>query len=183
MILDSAFVFGFYLNFCSEKRQTVLQAKSFYICLCIVLIYRASRVLVLYTSQRGYSLRVACFFYKRKVGITAICLGLQNALNISDNRSIYNYYAVIIYSGLQLRNFGWGWNRAKEYCVMMINSDKWFNHYTQKKRSKWALYAKMIYHRLLLVSNFACLCGMLKLLIIRTLRICGSNKAQIFDKQ
>ena len=27
-IIDSAFVFGFYLNFCSEKRQTVLQAKS-----------------------------------------------------------------------------------------------------------------------------------------------------------
>ena len=43
MILDFAFVFGFYLNFCSEKRQTVLQAKSFYICLFIVLIYRASR--------------------------------------------------------------------------------------------------------------------------------------------
>ena len=34
---------------------------------------------------------VACFFYKRKVGIAAICLGLQNALNISDNSSIYNY--------------------------------------------------------------------------------------------
>ena len=83
--------------------------------------------------------RVACFFYKRKVGIAAICLGLQNALNISDNRSIYNYYAVIIYSGLQLRNFGWGWNRAKKYCVTMINSDKWFYHQEQKKRSKWAL--------------------------------------------
>ena len=37
-------------------------------------------------------MRIACFFYKRKVGIAAICLGLQNALNISDNRSIYNYY-------------------------------------------------------------------------------------------
>ena len=35
--------------------------------------------------------RVACFFYKRKVGIAAICLGLQIALNISDNSSIYNY--------------------------------------------------------------------------------------------
>ena len=35
---------------------------------------------------------VALFFYKRKVGIAAICLGLQNALNISDNSSIYNYY-------------------------------------------------------------------------------------------
>ena len=37
-------------------------------------------------------IEVACFFYKRKVGIAAICLGLQNALNISDNSSIYNYY-------------------------------------------------------------------------------------------
>ena len=36
--------------------------------------------------------RVACFFYKRKIRIAAICLGLQNALNISDNSSIYNYY-------------------------------------------------------------------------------------------
>ena len=35
---------------------------------------------------------VACFFYKRKIRIAAICLGLQNALNISDNSSIYNYY-------------------------------------------------------------------------------------------
>ena len=38
-----------------------------------------------------------CFFYKRKIRIAAICLGLQNALNISDNSSICNYYAVIIY--------------------------------------------------------------------------------------
>ena len=65
-ILDFAFVFGFYLNFCSEKRQTVLQAKSFYICLCIVLIYRASRVFVLYTSQRGYSKGSPAFFIKEK---------------------------------------------------------------------------------------------------------------------
>ena len=32
------------------------------------------------------------FFYKRTIRIAAICLGLQNALNISDNISIYNYY-------------------------------------------------------------------------------------------
>ena len=32
------------------------------------------------------------YFYKRKIRIAAICLGLQNALNISDNSSIYNYY-------------------------------------------------------------------------------------------
>ena len=36
--------------------------------------------------------KVAYFFYKRKIRIAAICLGLQNALNISVNRSIYNYY-------------------------------------------------------------------------------------------
>ena len=35
---------------------------------------------------------VVCFFYKRKIRIAAICLVLQNALNISDNSSIYNYY-------------------------------------------------------------------------------------------
>ena len=32
------------------------------------------------------------YFYKRKIRIAAICLVLQNALNISDNSSIYNYY-------------------------------------------------------------------------------------------
>ena len=33
----------------------------------------------------------APYFYKRKIRIAVICLGLQNALNISDNSSIYNY--------------------------------------------------------------------------------------------
>ena len=32
------------------------------------------------------------YFYKRKIRIAVIYLGLQNALNISDNSSIYNYY-------------------------------------------------------------------------------------------
>ena len=31
-------------------------------------------------------------FIKRTIRIAAICLGLQNALNISDKSSIYNYY-------------------------------------------------------------------------------------------
>ena len=42
--------------------------------------------------KRIVLIRSPAFFYKRKVGIAAICLGLQNALNISDNSSIYNYY-------------------------------------------------------------------------------------------
>ena len=55
-------------------------------------------------------------------------------------------------------NFGWGWNRAKEYCVTMINSNKRFYHQEQKKHSKRALCDKMFYHRLSLVCNFTCRC-------------------------
>ena len=36
--------------------------------------------------------RITCSKKRRKIRIAAICLGLQNALNISDNSSVYNYY-------------------------------------------------------------------------------------------
>ena len=50
-----------------------------------------TRVCAVHFSKR-IVLSVVCFFYKRKIRIAAICLGLQNALNTSDNSSIYNYY-------------------------------------------------------------------------------------------
>ena len=48
--------------------------------------------LAIYFWKRDILKRATHFFYKGICWITAICLGLQNALNISDNSSIYNYY-------------------------------------------------------------------------------------------
>ena len=71
-------------QFCTQNRFTSIWL--------IALMECALHTNPLYTFQRGQSQKVVCFFYKRKIRIAAICLGLQNALNISDNRSIYNYY-------------------------------------------------------------------------------------------
>ena len=71
-------------RFCLQNRFTLICVSCWcvecYKCLCC-------------TFPKEDSPTVATLiFYKRKVGIAAICLGLQNALNISDNSSIYNYY-------------------------------------------------------------------------------------------
>ena len=71
-------------QFCTQNRFTSIWL--------IALMECALHTNPLYTFQRGQSDGVVCFFYKRKIRIAAICLGLQNALNISDNSSIYNYY-------------------------------------------------------------------------------------------
>ena len=42
--------------------------------------------------KEGHPKWATLIFIKRTIRIATICLGLQNALNISDNRSIYNYY-------------------------------------------------------------------------------------------
>ena len=71
-------------QFCTQNRFT-------FVCvLCWDIGYHEYFCLTLLKEDGPYG--SYAFFYKRKIRIAAICLGLQNALNISDNRSIYNYY-------------------------------------------------------------------------------------------
>ena len=76
-------------RFCLQNRFTLICVSYWYIehheCFCCTL------------PKEDSPFWATLIFIKRTIRIAAICFGLQNALNISDNRSIYNYYAVIIY--------------------------------------------------------------------------------------
>ena len=71
-------------QFCTQNRFTFIYVSNWYIehykYFCCTLL------------QEGRPSWAAYFFYKRKIWIAAIYLGLQNALKKSCNSSICNYY-------------------------------------------------------------------------------------------
>ena len=73
-------------RFCLQNRFTFICVS----CWCV----ECYKCLYCTFPKEDSPVRSPAFFYKSKVGIAAICLGLQNALNISDNSSIYNYYGI-----------------------------------------------------------------------------------------